>query len=378
VSTLRILHLITGLNAAGAETALVQLCRALDPARFDVRIVCLKAEPAAIAAFQAQCGWPVESLGLRGPLDAPRAVLTVRRMLKAFGPDIVQSWLYHADLLARLTRSAVPDARLIWSLRNASLQAEGRWDWAALTGSLARLSGGVDLVIANAEAPLLDHRVLGYRPRATRVIPNGWPVPEPVSADVRAVARGRLQLTQEQVAILLPARLARQKDHPTYLAAARLATDAEPRLAFLAAGQGVSQEALARLGPGSPVIALGERADVTTLMSAVDAVTLTSAYGEGCPNGLGEAMARAVPVIATTAGGVRELVGDCGLTVAPRDAHALADAYVAFARLAPAARTALGAAGQRRVEAHFSFDRFVSDHVRAYQALVEGTRGPDR
>ncbi len=89
-------------------------------------------------------------------------------------------------------------------------------------------------------------------------------------------------------------------------------------------------------------------------------------------------MARAVPVIATTAGGVRELVGDCGLTVAPRDAHALADAYVAFARLAPAARAALGAAGQRRVEAHFSFDRFVSDHVRAYQALVEGTRGPDR
>jgi glycosyltransferase involved in cell wall biosynthesis len=343
-----------------------------------VRIVCLKAQPDAIAAFQAQCGWPVESLGLRGPLDAPRAMFKARWALKRFQPHIVQSWLYHADLLARLTRSAVPHARLIWSLRNSSLHAERRWDWAALTGSLARLSGGVDLVIANAQAALLDHQSIGYRPRTARVIANGWTVPEPLIAEARAAARAQLQLTEDRVAILLPARLARQKDHATYLTAARLAADAEPRLAFLAAGQGVSKTALERLGPGSPVVALGERADVTTLMEAVDAVTLTSAYGEGCPNGLGEAMARAVPVIATTAGGVGELLGDGGLTVAPRDARALANAYLAFARMTPSARAALGAAGRRRVEAQFSFDRFVSDHVRAYEALVEETRGPDR
>jgi glycosyltransferase involved in cell wall biosynthesis len=347
------------------------LTAGLDHARFDIRIVALKASPSEVAVFARDTGRPVESLGMRGPFDALVGLARLRRLIRAYQPDIIQSWLYHADLLAGLARSVVPSARLIWSVRNASLAAERRWDWTLLTKGLARISPSVDLMIANADAVLQDHVALGYRPIASRVIPNGWDTPPPLDPDVRAAIRARLGLTSDQVAVLMPARFAPQKDHATFCAAAGLARQGVPTLRFFAAGEGVTPMALHGFQTDKAVEALGPRDDIRTLMTAMDAIALTSAYGEGCPNGLGEAMARGVPVIATAVGGVPHLVGETGLLVPPGDPRRLSDAFKDLASRRPDERERLGQSGRARIAAHFQVKHMLQRHVAAYVDLAK-------
>ncbi len=121
--------------------------------------------------------------------------------------------------------------------------------------------------------------------------------------------RSDLGLLPKDIAILMPARFSVQKDFATFLKAAALALRQNSRLRFLAAGKGVSPEALLRLIPADlPVTALGDREDILQVLQGMDAVTLSSSFGEGCPNAIGEAMAAGIPAIATDAGGIAELV----------------------------------------------------------------------
>lgn len=350
--------------------SLVRLLSCTDRASFDCRVVALRDGPCR-KDLEA-LGVPVTALNVDGVFDALPALFRLVRIVRESAPDIIQSWLYHADLFALAAQVFAPATRMIWSVRNSSFSVEGRRDLAAMLGVLARLSTRVDAAVANAEAGRRDHAAIGYRPKAWRVIPNGWDAAAPaLDASLRRDVRAELGVGPDEVAILLPARLARQKDHATYLRAAALAGGENPGLRFFAAGQGVSPEALRAVAAmGDPVTALGERADLPRLLRGVDAVTLSSSYGEGCPNAIGEGMAAGLPAIATDVGGVRDLVADTGLVVPPSDPAALARAYVAFGAMTPETRRGLGALARSRIATHYPLTRTAGAYEALYRDLV--------
>jgi glycosyltransferase involved in cell wall biosynthesis len=94
-------------------------------------------------------------------------------------------------------------------------------------------------------------------------------------------------------------------------------------------------------------------------------VALPSAWGEGFPNIIGEAMAAGVPCVATDVGDAAWVVGETGRAVPPRDADALAKALLDLADLGPERRATLGCAARARIEEHFS----LSGVVQRYAAL---------
>ena len=292
----------------------------------------------------------------RGRLPSPAALLRLVRLMRALRPAVVQTWMYHADLLGIVAAQLARRPPVIWNLRCSDLDFAR---YGPLTGrvvrALASLSRWPSMVLANSEAGQRWHAQLGYRPRQWALLPNGIDVeafrPDP---EARRAWRARLEVAEETLLIGMAARRDPMKDHEGLLKAmAQVQSD----VACVLVGEGVeaSDPILPRLAAesGKSVRFLGHCNDLPGFMAALDISVLNSSFGEGFSNVVAEAMSCGVPVIATDVGDTRKIVADAGIIIPPNDIAALACAIAALA-LSPAERARLGNLARSRVIAHFA------------------------
>src|SRR5207253_3772281 len=116
---------------------------------------------------------------------------------------------------------------------------------------------------------------------------------------------------------------------------------------------------------------IGPRRDVPRLMAALDLAVSSSAYGEGFPNVLAEAMATGVPCVTTDVGDSSLIVGATGDVVPPRDPDALAAAMLRVIQQDPEARLARGRAARARIVEQFDLPVAVRRYESLYQSLLE-------
>ena len=115
---------------------------------------------------------------------------------------------------------------------------------------------------------------------------------------------------------------------------------------------------------------LGYRSDIERLLPGVDVLCLSSAFGEGFPNVLGEAMACGIPCVSTDVGDARRIIADTGLIVPARDPASLAHAIIDLIDRGPAGREYLGRAARARIEAEYSLPRIVDRYSALYSDLA--------
>ncbi|HZT88892.1 MAG TPA: glycosyltransferase [Stellaceae bacterium] len=368
-----VMHIITGLDIGGAERMLAQLAVRADRGRLSQVVVSMMGE-GAIGRRLAGSGVTVETLGMRRGMPDPRGLARLFRILHRYRPDIVQTWLYHADFLGLVARQLGAAPRLLWNVR-CSESVGAAW----VRSVLARCSRMPDAVVVNSLVGQRYHQRLGYRPRRWAHIPNGFDTavlrPDPKA---RRRLRAELRLDDDMLAIGMPARYHPMKDHATFLAAAALLARRRGDIRFLLIGEGIDASnrplnaAIAAHGLADCVRLLGARADMACLYNALDVVTLSSAFGEGFPNVLGEAMACGVPCVATQSGDARALVGDAGLVVPPRDAAALAQAWERLSTLGPDERRALGKRGRERIMRDYELSVIVGRYEGLYDEILRG------
>lgn len=373
---MKILHVITGLDVGGAETTLHRLATTMDAARFPCRVVSLVA-PGEMGRRLERDGVGVDSLHMRRGVPSPVGLARLAGMLRSYRPDLVQTWLYHADLLGLVARAlAFPMGgrpRLVWNIRCAFMDlARYRRTTALTLRTCAALSRFPDAVVTNSAAARDFHLGLGYAPRRFEIIPNGFDADRfRPDADARLAVRAELGLGEDDLVIGHAARFDPMKDHRTLLLAAGMAARELPGAVLVLAGHGVDRDnerlaawlAEAGLDPGR-IRLLGERPDMERVMAAMD-LHVSSSLGESLPNVVGEAMACGVPSVVTDVGDSAALVGDTGAVVGPGDALALARAMVRMAGLGRIGRGALGLAARERVVAGFS----PAGAARRYEAL---------
>lgn len=217
---LRIMHLITDLDIGGAETMLARLVAAMDRRRFDNVVVSMMTGGALRPIIEGE-GVRVTDLGMRRGMPSPIALLRLHRLLRGEQPDILQTWLYHADLLGSLARRSARTPVLAWNLRTSHLKLSR--STALVVGVLARLAHLPDVVIFNSKAGQNVHTRMGYRPRRAEVIPNGIDVEKfQPSGEARAQVRAELGLSAGTLLIGLIARYDPAKDHANFLRAASM------------------------------------------------------------------------------------------------------------------------------------------------------------
>jgi glycosyltransferase involved in cell wall biosynthesis len=372
----KVVHLITGLHTGGAEMMLWKLLSAMDRRRFPSVVVSLL-EPGPVAPRIRDLGIAVHTLGMSRGHPSARALLRLRRLLAAERPAVLQTWMYHANLLGEVARWASPVRHTVWNIRGAGLDLSvisRMTSWTIRAGAV--LSRSPSAVVVNSGDGQSGHAALGYRPRRWAVIPNGFDL-ERFSPDpsARRSLREELGLPGDAVLIGLVGRYDPQKDHPTFFRAAALLADRYPQVHFVLAGRDVvpGNPGLTGLieGPaaGTSFHLLGERTDVPRITAALDIFSSSSAYGEGFPNVVGEAMACGVPGVVTDVGDSGAIIDDTGVVVPPRDAAALADGWARLLEAGADGRRRLGEAARQRVRDNYSLERVAGLYEALYSSL---------
>jgi glycosyltransferase involved in cell wall biosynthesis len=359
--------LIRALSAGGAERQAATLARGLAERGHDVRLLLFYGGAGEDAPRVP--GISIKKLGKRGRWDMVRFYERLRSEIRDRHPDVLYSMLPAANIAAALAWRRRRGAALVMGVR-ASRMRLGYYDRVTrVTYALETLfARRADAIIANSRSGRDAAIARGFPSARLHVVFNGIDVARfrPDKA-ARARWRTRLGIADDDPVIGLVARVDPMKAHDVFLDAAAQFRLVRPRSRFILAGTGahpantVLTDAIARRGLDAAVALVGERTDIESLYPAFDIASLSSAFGEGFPNAVAEAMAAGVPCVATDVGDCRDIVAETGRIVAPGDAGALVAAWESLLTLGPDERASLGAAARARVVAHYDVARLVEE-----------------
>ncbi len=181
-------------------------------------------------------------------------------------------------------------------------------------------------------------------------------------------------IADDQPVIGIVAHLSSEKGHSTLIKAVSLLLHSYPRLFLCVVGEGPLRTDLERLtstlGASRNVLFLGFREDADSVMKSFDIFCLPS-LSEGLSSAILAAMSNRLPVVATSVGGIPELVveRETGLLVPPRDPEKLARALHTLLA-SPDLRKQMGESGRQRVEAHFTLEKKIRNFERLYLELL--------
>lgn len=376
----RVLHIVPDLWTGGAEVMLAQLIEHTDTA-FEHRLLSLRSLGDIGPRLEA-AGIHVEALNIHGWLAAIFKLFRLRRVIRNYRPDIVHTWLYQGNVAGGLAARLSSDARVVWELHCGPLESSKyrtrliRW----LGGKLSAFIP--DRIICCANSVKEAHAELGYADCKMLVIPNGIDT-ERFSGDKSAGERLRTELnvSESQFLVGLIGRHDRQKDFSTFLNAAEIALKQKPNLRFLLCGRGFEPEresvkqALDVRSLHPHVTCLGFRADIPSVMAALDALAISSSYGEALPLVAIEAMASGIPIIATDIGDIKQAVADAGLTVPVRSPQSLASAILHYASLSEDDYRSVQAYARERAVQLFSVNATVERRKSLYLQLSDRMAG---
>jgi glycosyltransferase involved in cell wall biosynthesis len=323
-------------------------------------------------------GVEVIALGMKSPLSTPRVFWSLCRIMRQRKPDVVQTWMYHADLIGGLAGRLL-GVPVCWGIRLANLENGTKRSTKFVALICGWLSAWVpDHAISCSEGAIQSHRNYGYRV-PIKVVPNGYNISEWKAASEHPLKRHDLGLSERDVVVIHAARAHPQKDHANLARAFSAAYERNDDLRLLLCGPGLEAESdYVRSLPFSPearkaVRALGPRDDLPRLWRAADFFVLSSIV-EGFPNVVAEAMAGGLPAIVTDVGDAALIVGNTGNVVPPADSPALTTAILRMAAMPREERQQLGLKAAKRVEENYTIDRMVAGFMSVWCSILRVRR----
>lgn len=332
---MRVLHVISGLADGGAEATLFRLISASPSIEHEV----ISLTPGGRYLDELQgIGVKVTVLDLRSPFRSILRIFRLPRLVSDLDPDVIQSWMYHANLVTAMYGFFRKSPPIFWGIRHSDLVTGiDPWHTRVASWVCAKLSSSVPvgIVCAGHEAKRV-HQKAGYTAEKLLVIPNGYDTerfaPNPLARDQ---LRKSLGISPNEFVIGVVARYTPQKDHRTLIDGLAKAKANGVDFRCLLVGNGMGPENIelfelaAQKGLAEQIMFLGPLTNIEKLLVSIDVLISASAFGEAFPNVIAEAMACGTPCIATDVGDSALIVGDSGLVIPPSSSEALAGAFLA-------------------------------------------------
>ncbi len=374
---MKIAFIITGLSTGGAELMLLRLLQHLDRCRFDLYVISLSSKGEVGPHIEA-LGIPVVALGMQPGLPSPLKFGYLIRLLRKIKPDVVHTWMYHADLLGGVASRLAGVKGLAWGIRHTDLSPiANKRSTLVVARWCARFSHWLPRrILVNSDVARMVHESAGYASDKMLVIPNGIDlgrfVPSPAAVED---VRSELGLNPITPLVGVIGRYHQQKNQLGFVKAMAVLHAIRPDVHFLFAGQGADADndglvaAIDAAGLVEVCHLLGPRSDIPRLMAALDVLALPS-VGEAFPNVVGEAMACGVPCAVTDVGDTAWVVGNTGRVVPSGDMTGLAQAVSELLSLSVDDRADLGERARERVASLFEIGAVVKQYEAFYESLV--------
>ncbi|TDA95748.1 glycosyltransferase family 4 protein [Halomonas marinisediminis] len=377
---MKIIHLITILEDGGAEAVLYRLC-AND--RQNRHIVISMQGRGKYGPMLEAAGIEVHCLNMPAGHLTWSGVSRLFTLLRRERPDLLQTWMYHADLVGGIIGRLAGVKRIYWNIRHSDLAPADAKRATILVAKLcARLSGPIpQRIICCASKAQRVHTALGYRAAKFTIIGNGYDLSifrrDPTQ---REALREALGLAQDALVLGMVGRFNEQKDHATLIKSLQRLREQGVDFTCLLVGKQMTADnpTLAAWvdenGLRDHIRLLGQRTDISAVMNALDIHLLSSSSGEAFPNVLAEAMACGTPCVTTDVGDAAEIVADVGRVVPPRQPEAIAAALhelIEECRSHPQRWQQRQAAAVARITGDFSLAAMIANYDRVWH---EGSR----
>lgn len=370
-----ILHIIVGLKVGGAELMLKRLIEfSQNDSQFKhivISMTCLGEVGLAIKST----GVEVRELGMKSMFDTPRAFLRLVRLIRHIKPDVVQTWMYHADLLGGIAGRIAGINNVIWNVRNTEIPQRRISGTSLVIKMCAALSRIIPKkIICCAQAGLSSHVKLGYDAKRMIVIPNGfdtrtWSIP----SEPRNTIRATYALPQDKFIVGIVGRFDPLKGYNVFVkAAALMAERCTGSVLFLMVGRNVDtknpvlKNFIETYGGRAEFKLIGESKEISKLMYAMDVYCLAS-LAEGFPNVVAEAMLMQTPCVVTDVGDAKQIIGSLGIVVRAGEALELADALLKMECLGVDELKALGHECRERIVRLYDIEKIAHKYLHQYE-----------
>lgn len=385
---LRVCSIINGTaGGAGAERMLQRVIRHANTPEFEHLVISIKNFRTVAEELTAE-GINVQTLGVYTKYHRlPMSVLQMAAQIRAFKPDVVQTWMYMSDLFGGLAAQlAAPKTPVIWTIRHSTLDPDIdsrglRWSATAC----AKLSRRVPTrILLNSHAAIPNHVAAGYDESRMQVIPNGFDIDRfKPDENARCETRKRLGILQDAPLVGRVARFHPHKDHESFLKAARIVHEQRPDVRFLMCGEPLHfttehiRADIAGAGLTDVVQLVELQSDIVPLNCSFDIATCSS-ITEAFPNVVGEAMACGVPCVSTDVGDASHIVGDTGRVVPSACPEKFAKELLELLSLSEFERRQLGCAARQRVIDRFELTASTEQFVQTWRDLAGRSADTDR
>lgn len=366
----RVMHVITSTGVGGAENMLYKYLSNTNQDLIEHYVISL----VGIDNFGLkikQLNIPIH--GLSKPIYTLKGVRELYKVTKEFDPDILQSWLYHSDLVCLVLKLFL-NIKLCWNIRSYKV-----YKFQKLTGLLVKFlalfSKVPDVILINSLASKDYHQKIWYRPKRWEYIPNGFdPSVFKIRSEIKSDFRDKLNIDPKDYVIGMVSRYSSDKDHDTFLRACSLIFKQRPNTHFVMVGANVDScnsklmELINELDIYQNVHLLGVRTDIHLIMPCFD-IVCSSSLDEAFPNVIGEAMSAAVPCVVTDVGDCALLVGDTGRIVLSGSPEHMSAACLDLLELPKEELDHLGIKARNRILQEFSIQKISVKYDSIYLGL---------
>ncbi|MCH8532908.1 MAG: glycosyltransferase [Saccharospirillum sp.] len=370
-----VVNVITGLNDGGAEGVLCRLC--LSDAVNEHIVICMTG-PGKYGPILDSFGIKVFYLNMHlGGLKLVY-ILKLYFLFKRINPNVVQTWMYHSDLIGGLVARVSGVKNVCWNIRHSELEpGKSKRSTIWVAKACAFLSKWVPRkIICCAQKAKQVHIEYGYDASKMVVIGNGYDLdqfrPDPCA---RQLVRAELGISSDTLLLGKVGRFNIQKNHEGLLHSLNIlkGMGIDFKCALVGADMNPDNQQLVGwigdLELEKELLLLDQRTDIPAIMNALDIHVFSSSFGEGFPNVLAEAMACGTPCVTTNAGDAADIVGETGWVVPVNDISAFAEALLEAATELDDNSEGWSSRSSKaidRVQQNFSLEKMVKAYHRAW------------
>lgn len=327
------MHIITGLGGGGAESVLYRLCK--NDLDNNKHVVVSMMGEGKYGPLLKEIGIDVYTLDMSVGKISISGLIKLYCLIRRISPDIVQTWMYHADLIGGIIARLAGIKKIFWNIRHTTLEKGVSKKSTIMIAKLcAKLSGIIPYKIICCASSALDvHADLGYKEDKLVIIKNGYELNKFTPDSEKGMVLRQSFSIEDKIVLGMVGRYSPLKDHNNLLQSIDIVGKQTSDFVCLLVGNGLTNqneelvEKIRQLDLSDHILLLGQRNDIPEVMNALD-LHILSSMSEGFPNVLAEAMACGTPCITTDVGDASVIVGETGWIVPPKNPEALADAIL--------------------------------------------------